>query len=102
MYGDRLAILVNGGGISTLATDTLSREGGQLVRLALATLERLSQVLPPNGSHDNPVDVLDDAPGSRYAAALEILLQVLWLTSRRESLSHFTGPPREASLSESD
>jgi acetyltransferase len=75
VYGDRLAILANGGGISTLATDTLSKEGGRLARLAPTTLERLSQVLPPNGSHDNPVDILDDAPGSRYAAALEILLQ---------------------------
>ena len=75
VYGDRLAILANGGGISTLATDTLSREGGRLARLAPATLERLRQVLPPSGSYDNPVDILDDAPGSRYAAALEILLQ---------------------------
>ncbi len=75
VYGDRLAILANGGGISTLATDTLSKEGGRLVRLAPATLERLNQVLPPNWSHDNPVDILDDAPGSRYAAALEILIQ---------------------------
>jgi acetyltransferase len=75
VYGDRLAILANGSGISTLATDTLRKEAGRLAQLAPATLERLSQVLPSGWSPGNPVDILDDAPASRYADALGILLQ---------------------------
>jgi acetyltransferase len=71
----RLAILTNGGGIGVLATDALIEEGGQLAELAPETLNRLNQVLPQTWSHGNPVDIIGDAPGSRYAAALGPLLE---------------------------
>jgi acetyltransferase len=72
--GDRLAILTNGGGIGVLATDTLIDKGGRLAELSPETLARLNEVLPPTWSHGNPVDIIGDAPGSRYADALEVLL----------------------------
>ena len=72
--GDRLAILTNGGGLGVMATDTLIERGGRLADLAPATLARLDAVLPPTWSHGNPVDIIGDAPGSRYAAALEALV----------------------------
>ena len=71
--GDRLAILTNGGGIGVLATDALIDEGGRLAELSTETLAALDQVLPPTWSHGNPVDIIGDAPGSRYADALDIL-----------------------------
>jgi acetyltransferase len=71
--GDRLAILSNGGGFGVLATDALIDEGGNLADLVPATLERLNAVLPATWSHGNPVDIIGDAPGHRYAAALDIL-----------------------------
>ncbi|MDH3910783.1 MAG: bifunctional acetate--CoA ligase family protein/GNAT family N-acetyltransferase, partial [Rhodospirillales bacterium] len=70
----RLAILTNGGGLGVLATDALIDEGGRLAQLAPETLEALDQVLPANWSHGNPVDIIGDAPGERYTAALEALL----------------------------
>jgi acetyltransferase len=73
--GPRLAILTNGGGIGVLATDALIEEGGQLAELAPETLDRLNQVLPQNWSHGNPVDIIGDAPASRYATALKPLLE---------------------------
>ena len=73
--GDRLAILSNGGGIGVLATDSLIEQGGRLARLRPETVEALNACLPPTWSHGNPVDVIGDAPGSRYAAALEALLR---------------------------
>ncbi len=72
--GDRLAILSNGGGVAVLATDRLIAEGCRLAELAPATIARLDGVLPPTWSHGNPVDIIGDAPGARYAAALEVLL----------------------------
>ncbi|MEA3242127.1 MAG: GNAT family N-acetyltransferase, partial [Pseudomonadota bacterium] len=36
---------------------------------------RMKPVLPPTWSHGNPVDIIGDAPGSRYADAFEILRQ---------------------------
>jgi acetyltransferase len=71
--GDRLAILTNGGGAGVLATDALEAAGGRLAMLAPETIERLSHVVPPTWSHGNPIDIIGDAPGERYAAALDIL-----------------------------
>ncbi|MCP1364277.1 acetate--CoA ligase family protein, partial [Halomonas sp. BBD48] len=72
--GDRLAILTNGGGIGVLAVDELAEGHGQLATLSDMTVERLNNVLPVAWSRGNPVDILGDAPGKRYADALDILL----------------------------
>ena len=32
------------------------------------------RVLPATWSHGNPIDIIGDAPGERYAAALEAVL----------------------------
>lgn len=72
--GPRLAILTNGGGPGVMATDALVGGGGQLARLATATMERLSAGLPPTWSRGNPVDIIGDAPVGRYRLALQALL----------------------------
>jgi acetyltransferase len=72
--GDRLAIVSNGGGIGVLATDSLIKEGGRIAELTPATLERLNAVLPATWSRANPIDIIGDAPGERYAATLEAVL----------------------------
>jgi acetyltransferase len=71
--GERLAIVTNGGGAGVLATDALSVVGGRLAELAPDTITQLNRVLPPTWSHGNPVDIIGDAPGERYAAALGAL-----------------------------
>ena len=73
--GDSLTILTNGGGVGVLATDTLLDEGGALAALSPATRAKLDAVLPPTWSRGNPVDIIGDAPGSRYSDALRILLE---------------------------
>ena len=73
--GDRLAILTNGGGPGVLATDELVALGGTLATLSPATIGKLDQVLPRTWSRGNPVDIIGDAPGRRYADALKILLE---------------------------
>ena len=70
----RLAILTNGGGLGVLATDALIAEGGKLAELAPQTIAALDQHLPATWSRGNPVDIIGDAPGSRYKAAMEALL----------------------------
>lgn len=75
VQGDRLAILTNGGGMGVMATDTLIDKKGRLAPLSGETLARLDAVLPSTWSHGNPVDIIGDATGERYAAALEILLE---------------------------
>ena len=72
--GKRLAILTNGGGIGVLAVDRLAELGGIPAPMMPETREKLAAVLPPTWSGTNPVDIVGDADASRYAAALEVLL----------------------------
>ena len=70
---ERLAILTNGGGTGIIATDLLIDEGGELASLLPRTLGVLDKALPRAWSHGNPVDIVGDADGARYAAALDAL-----------------------------
>ena len=72
--GEKLAILTNGGGPGVMGVDALIENGGQLVELTQETIEKLNKVLPKTWSHANPIDIIGDAPGSRYADSLKILL----------------------------
>ena len=75
--GDDLLILTNGGGAGVLATDALIDCGGTLTVLSEQTKVRLDAVLPRTWSRANPVDIIGDAPASRYADALAIVLEAL-------------------------
>jgi len=72
--GRRLAILSNGGGVGRLAVDQLTLRGGSLAELSAGTVAKLDQALPQGWSRANPVDIIVDADGDRYAAAIEALL----------------------------
>jgi len=70
--GRRLSIVTNAGGPGVIATDALIRGGGELTELSPKTMDQLDRVLPPVWSHNNPIDIVGDAPPERYAKALEI------------------------------
>ena len=71
---ERLIIVSNGGGPAVLATDALIEGKGVLAPLSPSMMTQLDAVLPKNWSHNNPVDIIGDAPDKRYAAALEALV----------------------------
>jgi len=71
--GDRLAILTNGGGLGVMAADALEEGGGRLEPLSPGLRDRLDAVLPRGWSRGNPVDIVGDADGARYARALDQL-----------------------------
>ncbi len=71
--GDRLAIVTNGGGMGVLAADAVIDCGSRLATFADETIRSLNRVLPATWSHGNPVDIIGDATGERYAATLEQL-----------------------------
>jgi acetyltransferase len=73
--GNRLAIVTNGGGPGVMATDRASDLGLVMATLSDVTMERLNQVLPPNWSHGNPVDVIGDAQVDRYQHAVAACLE---------------------------
>ncbi|CUI09033.1 Protein acetyltransferase [Janthinobacterium sp. CG23_2] len=75
LFGERLAILTNGGGPGVMATDAVVCGKGSMAQLAPDTVARLDAVLPSTWSRANPVDIIGDAPAQRYVDALNILLQ---------------------------
>jgi len=69
--GDGLAIVTNAGGPGVLATDALLTSGGELAALSPKLRQSLDAMLPPQWSHNNPIDVLGDAAPERFAKALK-------------------------------
>jgi acetyltransferase len=72
--GDRLAVITNGGGAGILAADALAEGAGKLATLSAETVATLDALLPPAWSRANPVDVIGDADGARYEAAIQAVL----------------------------
>ena len=63
-----------------LATDALIMGGGRLTALSGETMSALDKVLPATWSHNNPVDIIGDAPPERYGMCC-ILTPVIDFTS---------------------
>jgi acetyltransferase len=70
-----VAIITNGGGPGVLAIDKLISNGGKLATLSKETLSKLDEVLPPNWSESNPIDIREDATTQRYIDAIEIAVK---------------------------
>ena len=71
---ERLVIITNGGGPGVMAADRATDQGIELSELAADTMTALNEVLPGVWSHNNPVDIIGDAPPERYQQALDICL----------------------------
>jgi RimJ/RimL family protein N-acetyltransferase len=69
-----LTIFGNGAGPGVIAADAATNAGVDLTEFSAATQQQLDALLPPKGSHGNPIDLLDDAPVARYEQTLKILL----------------------------
>ncbi|MCU7827748.1 MAG: bifunctional acetate--CoA ligase family protein/GNAT family N-acetyltransferase [Candidatus Thiodiazotropha sp. (ex Myrtea sp. 'scaly one' KF741663)] len=74
VYGDKLAIITNGGGPGVMAADRASDLDIELAQFSDETVKALNKALPDVWSHGNPVDVIGDAPPERYRAAVDICL----------------------------
>ena len=71
--GRRVILVTNGGGLGILATDAARDAGLDVAPLPEAAQARLAAVLPPHAATTNPVDLIGDAPPSRYGDALHVL-----------------------------
>jgi acetyltransferase len=70
--GKRLCVVTNAGGPAVLATDALVAGGGELSVVSAAGMAKLSEVLPPQWSHGNPIDILGDADAARFEQTLTV------------------------------
>jgi len=69
-----IAVLTNGGGPSVVATDEIGLSKAlTLAEFSKKTVNDLRAALPRMAAIQNPVDLIGDAPASRYESALKIL-----------------------------
>lgn len=73
--GDHVAIITNAGGGGVLTVDAMEKAGLKLVQFDDETKAKLKECIPDEGSVNNPIDVLGDAPVDRYKKSLDIVLK---------------------------
>ncbi|MDB5890057.1 MAG: hypothetical protein JWP47_888 [Polaromonas sp.] len=71
---EALTLITNGGGAGVMAADAAALAGIPLKDLSEELLASLDVVLPPTWSRGNPIDIIGDAPVSRYTQTLQAVL----------------------------
>jgi acetate---CoA ligase (ADP-forming) len=72
--GNRVAVVTNAGGLGILCADAADTAGLALPELAPETRSALAELLPPEASSANPVDLLGSATGETYERGLPLVL----------------------------
>ncbi len=73
--GDRVAIVTNAGGPGILATDACVNLGLNVGELSESTMRKLADILPPQASVQNPVDMIASAGADQYRKCLKLVLE---------------------------
>jgi acetate---CoA ligase (ADP-forming) len=73
--GNRVGIITNTGGPAVIATDVLVGAGLELPPLPEKTAARLKEVLYPEASVHNPVDVLATGTAAHYRACMDAMME---------------------------
>ncbi len=73
--GNRVAVITNAGGPAILTVDTLEKNNLALADLTPETKSKLKEIVHPEGSVNNPVDLLPGGTAEQFKAVNEILVQ---------------------------
>ena len=73
--GKRIAIITNGGGLGVLTADEIEKNELEFAEFSERTREELQKILPPFGAVHNPLDLIAEADASKYARAIEVMMQ---------------------------
>ena len=73
--GDRIAVVTNAGGPAILAVDSLEKESLSLAVLSEETKLKLREIVHPEGSVQNPVDLLPGGTAEQFKKVTEILIE---------------------------
>ncbi len=73
--GNRVAVVTNAGGPAILTVDSLEKNNLTLAELSEETKKRLREIVHPEGSVNNPVDLLPGGTAEQFKAVNEILVQ---------------------------
>jgi len=73
--GNRVAVVTNAGGPAILTVDSLEKNNLTLAELTEVTKRKLHEIVHPEGSVNNPVDLLPGGTPEQFKAVNEILVQ---------------------------
>lgn len=73
--GNRVAVVTNAGGPAILTVDTLEKNNLALTDLTEETKLKLKEIVHPEGSVNNPIDLLPGGIAEQFKAVNEILVQ---------------------------
>lgn len=73
--GNRVAVVTNAGGPAILTVDTLEKNNLVLAEISTETKVKLREIVHPEGSVNNPVDLLPGGTADQFKAVNEILIQ---------------------------
>jgi acetyltransferase len=73
--GNKIAVVTNAGGPAILTVDTLERNSLTLAELTPETKSKLREIVHPQGSVNNPVDLLPGGTAEQFKQVNEILVQ---------------------------
>lgn len=70
--GNKVAVITNAGGPAILAVDAIEKDGLELASFTDETKKKLREFVHPEGSVENPVDMLPGATADHYKKANEL------------------------------
>jgi acetate---CoA ligase (ADP-forming) len=73
--GNKIAVVTNAGGPAILTVDTLERNKLSLAELSPETKSKLREIVHPQGSVNNPVDLLPGGTAEQFKQVNEILIE---------------------------
>lgn len=73
--GNRVAVITNAGGPAILCVDKIEKEGLKLTAFSGSTLKKLREIVNPEGSITNPVDLLPGGTAEIYKRVNEIVAE---------------------------
>jgi len=73
--GNKIAVVTNAGGPAILTVDTLEKNNLSLAELTLETKSKLREIVHPQGSVNNPVDLLPGGTAEQFKQVNEILVE---------------------------
>lgn len=73
--GNRIAVVTNAGGPAILTVDTLEKNNLTLAELSSETKSKLREIVHPQGSVNNPVDLLPGGIAEEFKQVNEILVE---------------------------
>ena len=73
--GNRVVVITNAGGPAILAVDSLEKEGLLLAELSQETKNKLREIVHPEGSINNPIDLLPGGTAEQFKSVNEIVVQ---------------------------